>query len=73
MKRQVADFVEVSPVVDVLWAGSAIMGASVHPGSLAPIALSVRSRHVNGYYRSDVPEWPITVSRGAKAEFGDVC
>jgi Thiol-activated cytolysin len=40
MARQVADFVEISPIADVTWAGAAITGASVQPGSLAPIALS---------------------------------
>jgi hypothetical protein len=40
MARQVADFVEISPIPDVTWAGAAITGASVQPGSLAPIALN---------------------------------
>ncbi|MER6694841.1 thiol-activated cytolysin family protein [Streptomyces minutiscleroticus] len=39
MARQVADFVEISPVPDVMWAGAAVTGASVIPGSLAPIPL----------------------------------
>lgn len=38
--RQVADFVEVSPIPDVMWAGAAVTGASVQGGALAPIALS---------------------------------
>ena len=40
MSRQVADFVEISPISDVMWAGAAVTGASVKPGALAPIALS---------------------------------
>ncbi|MGW1496446.1 thiol-activated cytolysin family protein [Streptomyces sp. NPDC002402] len=39
MSRQVADFVEISPVPDVMWAGAIVTGASVGPGSLAPIPL----------------------------------
>jgi hypothetical protein len=40
MTRSVADFVEISPIPDVMWAGATITGASVRPGSLAPIALA---------------------------------
>lgn len=40
MSRQVADFVEISPVPDVMWAGAAVTGASVQTGALAPIALN---------------------------------
>ncbi|SDG27679.1 thiol-activated cytolysin family protein [Pseudonocardia oroxyli] len=37
--REVTNFVEISPIADVLWPGSAITGASVLPGALAPIGL----------------------------------
>jgi hypothetical protein len=40
MARQVADFVEISPIPDVMWAGAAVTGGSVQSGSLAPIALT---------------------------------
>jgi Thiol-activated cytolysin len=40
MARQVADFVEISPIPDVMWAGAAVTGASVQTGALAPVALS---------------------------------
>jgi hypothetical protein len=40
MARQVADFIEISPIPDVMWAGAAVTGASVQTGALAPIALS---------------------------------
>jgi hypothetical protein len=40
MVRQVADFVEISPIPDVMWAGAAVTGASVLSGALAPISLS---------------------------------
>ncbi|MER5474843.1 thiol-activated cytolysin family protein [Streptomyces sp. NPDC002685] len=39
MSRQVADFVEISPIPDVMWAGALVTGASVGPGALAPIPL----------------------------------
>ncbi|MGY1623841.1 thiol-activated cytolysin family protein [Geodermatophilus sp. SYSU D00965] len=39
MARQVADFVEVSPIPDTMWPGAAVTGASVQSGALAPIAL----------------------------------
>ncbi|MFE4995505.1 thiol-activated cytolysin family protein [Streptomyces mirabilis] len=39
MSRQVADFVEISPIPDVMWSGALVTGASVTPGALAPIPL----------------------------------
>ncbi|SNY39128.1 thiol-activated cytolysin family protein [Paractinoplanes atraurantiacus] len=40
MSRQVSDFVEISPIPDVMYAGSAVAGVSVPGGALAPIALT---------------------------------
>jgi hypothetical protein len=39
MRQEVRDFVEISQISDVMWAGATVAGESVQSGSLAPILL----------------------------------